>query len=82
MSITDILADERNRYIASTGLRPTHLYLGNDEYRAIKTLFEQFNGPMADVTDVRRLEWCGLPVFSVDAKNWVGFGNQASSPCG
>lgn len=59
--------------------RPAAAYLGRLEMKAMVAEAERnrYVVPMIPEPDLRRMEFCGCPLFEVDSESHVGFGQNA-----
>ena len=67
----------------TTGIKPTQIFVGE---RTMQSL--EFPGPVTLIREKKmgphfdRISIDGIPVYQVNAVNFLGFGVEAPSPCG
>jgi hypothetical protein len=79
-SLLDSLSAEFLRFQTFYGHKPEQLYLGRQEAEHMKKAAAVFAGP-SDPNVTTRTRWNGIPVYTVDAERYQGFGLSCPSPC-
>lgn len=67
------LTDGMEKFQALTGHKPTRIYLGHNEHDAFVKEAKQFT-VVPEKAWTMRAHFNGVPVYSIDAANHVGFG--------
>lgn len=73
MEIFYKILKEANRFMRETGQEPKYVYLGEDEYNAVRASNKAmafFELPPGE----KRREVCGMALFIVDAESHLGVG--------
>lgn len=66
------------RFETRQGSKPSAIYLGTAEYHEMRRIFERdasiISPASCEYSENCRMEYCGIPVFRVDAKSHLAVG--------